>query len=170
MKFPSILHHHFRSVSHPPDGLVHGVCVASPLGECDKEQKFWRRMEQDAHHVGESPTLSRFMRWAPSSTTIFTPCFNLLKHLLKATTVLGLFVNKLWLCSDTPTFRPFLPPSGFHWGLDSTPDYIFSKDLVNRHLANLLSTGKTRPHILLGPQILIVNPFYPVLVAIPSCF
>merc|ERR1711963_1067210 len=41
----------------------------------------------------------------------------------------------------TPTFRPFLPPSGFHWGLDSTPDYIFSKDLVNRHLANLLSTA-----------------------------
>ena len=101
---------------------------------------------------------------------IFTPCYNLLRHLLKATAVLGLFVNKLRLCSDTPIFRPFLPPSGFHWGLDSTPDYIFSKDLVNRHLANLLSTGKTRPHILLGPQILIVNPFYPVLVAIPSCF
>ena len=124
----------------------------------------WWRMEQDAHH------LSRALCGGFCSILHHVKRFMSQPPYLKATVVLGLLVNKLWLCSDTSTFRPFLPPSGFHWGLDSTPDYIFSKDLVNRHLANLLSTGKTRPHILLGPQILIVNPFYPVLVAIPSCF
>ena len=90
-------------------------------------------MEEDGARC--SPTLLRII--------IFTPCYNLLRSLLRATSVLGLFVNKLWLCSDTPTFRPFLPPSGFHWGLDSTPEQIFSLTLVIRHLAKLLSTGKT---------------------------